>query len=94
MLIGTLICRANASITGRTRAICSFADTAFRDPKSYFHRYAMLNEAETETIAQGLWERINLVNLRENILPTRPRARLILRKGDNHRIEKVALRRV
>lgn len=69
-------------------------DTAFRDPKSYFHRYAMLNEAETETIAEGLWERINLVNLRENILPTRPRARLILRKGDNHQIEKVALRRV
>ena len=69
-------------------------DTAFRDPKSYFHRYAMLDEAETEAIAEGLWERINLVNLRENILPTRPRARLILRKGDSHRIEKVALRRV
>jgi type I pantothenate kinase len=69
-------------------------DTAFRDPKSYFHRYAMLDEAETEKIANGLWQRINLVNLRENILPTRPRARLILRKGDNHKIEKVALRRV
>jgi type I pantothenate kinase len=69
-------------------------DTAFRDPKSYFHRYAALDEAETEKIAGGLWERINLVNLRENILPTRPRARLILRKGDNHHIEKVALRRV
>ena len=69
-------------------------DTAFRDPKSYFHRYAEIDEAETERIAGGLWERINLVNLRENILPTRPRARLILRKGDNHRIEKVALRRI
>jgi type I pantothenate kinase len=69
-------------------------DTAFRDPQSYFHRYASLDEAETETIANGLWERINLVNLRENILPTRPRARLILRKGASHKIEKVALRRV
>jgi type I pantothenate kinase len=69
-------------------------DTAFRDPQSYFHRYAGLDEAETETIANGLWERINLVNLRENILPTRPRARLILRKGASHKIEKVALRRV
>jgi len=69
-------------------------DTAFRDPKSYFHRYAEIDEAETERIAGGLWERINLVNLRENILPTRPRARLILSKGDNHRIEQVALRRV
>ena len=69
-------------------------DTAFRDPKSYFHRYAEIDEAETERIAGGLWERINLVNLVENILPTRPRARLILRKGDNHRIETVALRRI
>jgi type I pantothenate kinase len=69
-------------------------DTAFRDPKSYFHRYANIDEAETEKIAGGLWERINLVNLRENILPTRPRARLILSKGENHRIEQVALRRI
>lgn len=69
-------------------------DTAFRDPRSYFHRYAEVDEAETERVAGGLWERINLVNLRENILPTRPRARLILSKGDNHRIETVALRRI
>jgi type I pantothenate kinase len=69
-------------------------DTAFRDPKSYFHRYAQLDEAETERIANGLWERINLVNLRENIIPTRPRADLILVKDDNHRIERVALRRI
>ncbi len=69
-------------------------DTAFRDPKSYFHRYADIDEEETERVAGGLWERINLVNLRENILPTRPRARLILSKGENHRIEQVALRRI
>jgi type I pantothenate kinase len=69
-------------------------DTAFRDPKSYFHRYASIDEAEAERIAGGLWERINLVNLRDNILPTRPRARLILRKGENHSIEQVALRRI
>jgi type I pantothenate kinase len=69
-------------------------DTAFRDPKSYFHRYADIDEAETDRVAGGLWERINLINLRENILPSRPRARLILSKGDNHRIETVALRRI
>ena len=69
-------------------------DTAFRDPKSYFHRYAMLDEAETEAIAEGLWERINLVNLRENIQPTRPRADLILTKADDHHVETVALRRI
>ena len=46
------------------------------------------------TIAEGLWANINLKNLRENILPTRPRADLILRKGDNHLVEEVALRKL
>lgn len=68
--------------------------TAFQDPQSYFHRYAEISEAEADEIADGLWNRINLVNLRENILPTRPRADLILRKDESHRIENVALRRV
>ena len=44
--------------------------------------------------AEGLWSRINLVNLRENILPNRPRADLILTKGESHAIESVSLRRV
>jgi type I pantothenate kinase len=44
--------------------------------------------------AEGLWGRINLVNLRDNILPTRQRASLILRKGASHRIEQVDLRRL
>ncbi len=69
-------------------------ETAFRDPQSYFHRYASITAEEAMTFAEGLWSRINLVNLRENILPTRPRAHLILRKGEDHRIEQVALRRI
>ncbi len=69
-------------------------DTAFQDPKSYFHRYAGMDDAETIRVATGLWERINLVNLRENILPTRPRADLILKKADDHHVETVALRRI
>jgi type I pantothenate kinase len=69
-------------------------ETAFRDPQSYFHRYASITNEEALTFAEGLWTRINLVNLRENILPTRPRAHLILRKGEDHRIEQVALRRI
>ena len=68
--------------------------TAFRDPASYFHRYASVDDAEAEAIAEGLWNRINLVNLRENILPTRPRADLILVKGENHAVDRVALRRL
>ncbi len=72
----------------------SLRQTAFQDPKSYFHRYAALSDKEAEEIALSLWTRINLVNLFENILPTRPRADLILGKDANHRIEKVALRRI
>ncbi len=72
----------------------SLRNTAFRDPKSYFHRYAALSNREAEEMALGLWTRINLVNLFENILPTRPRADLILTKGADHAIEKVALRRI
>jgi type I pantothenate kinase len=69
-------------------------ETAFRDPNSFFHRYASISEAEALSIAEGLWENINLRNLRENILPTRPRADLILRKGQNHLTEQVALRKL
>jgi type I pantothenate kinase len=69
-------------------------NTAFRDPLSYFRRYATLSQEEAIAFAEGLWERINLTNLRENILPTRQRASLILRKGASHRIERVSLRRL
>jgi type I pantothenate kinase len=68
--------------------------TAFRDPLSYFRKFAELNEEEAIHVAEGLWNRINLLNLRENVLPTRQRASLILRKGPSHRIEEVALRRL
>ncbi len=68
--------------------------TAFADPKSYFHRYARLSDEEAIATASSIWNRINLVNLRENILPTRPRADLILKKGESHEVEQVALRRL
>jgi type I pantothenate kinase len=68
--------------------------TAFADPKSYFHRYARLSDKEAAAMATSIWNRINLVNLRENVLPTRPRADLILNKGKSHQVEEVALRRL
>ena len=68
--------------------------TAFRDPAAYFHRYATLSEDEARKTALSLWHSINLVNLRENILPTRQRADLILRKGEEHAVESVALRKL
>ena len=69
-------------------------NTAFRDPRSYFNRYAKLSDEEATARALELWTTINLVNLEENILPTRPRATLILKKGGDHVIEDVQLRRL
>jgi len=68
--------------------------TAFTDPASYFHRYAKLSDDEAVATATSIWERINLLNLHENILPTRQRADLILTKTESHLIEQVALRRL
>jgi type I pantothenate kinase len=68
--------------------------TAFSDPKSYFHRYSRLTDAEAIEVATGIWAKINLVNLHENILPTRLRADLILKKGESHGVDEVALRKL
>ncbi|MGY6709934.1 MAG: type I pantothenate kinase [Rhizobiaceae bacterium] len=69
-------------------------ETAFKDPLSFFHRYSELSEDAARAIAEGLWQNINLRNLRDNILPTRPRADLIMRKGADHLVETVALRKL
>ena len=68
--------------------------TAFRDPKSFFHRYATLSDEEAVKTATSIWSSINLVNLHENILPTRQRADLILKKVESHLVHEVALRRL
>jgi type I pantothenate kinase len=68
--------------------------TSFADPKSYFHRYSKLSDAEAIDVATSIWSRINLMNLHDNILPTRQRADLILKKGESHLVEEVALRRL
>ena len=68
--------------------------SAFADRQSFFHRFAELPDDEAITTAKGIWTTINLVNLRENILPTRPRADLILKKHANHLVSAVALRRL
>ncbi len=68
--------------------------TAFRDPAAYFHRYAKLSPGEALREADDIWRTINLVNLTDNILPTRQRADLIVRKGQDHCVEAVALRKL
>ncbi|MCB1474729.1 MAG: type I pantothenate kinase [Rhodobiaceae bacterium] len=68
--------------------------TAFRDPAAYFHRYANLSDQQARETALDIWTRINRPNLEDNILPTRQRADLILRKSEDHRIERVWLRKL
>jgi len=66
---------------------------AFTNPKSYFHRYAEMPFADALARANEIWRTINLPNLLENIQPTRSRATLVLRKGSNHAVESVLLRK-
>lgn len=68
--------------------------SSFSDPDSYFHRYADLSDDEAIATAQDIWARINGRNLAENVLPTRERATLVLRKGANHVIERVLVRKI
>jgi len=69
-------------------------ETVFRNPDSYFNRYSTLTTEEARTKAQSIWHETNGPNLRENILPTRERAQLILRKGAGHSVEEVRLRKL
>jgi type I pantothenate kinase len=69
-------------------------ETRFRDVNSYFHRYAALSDEEAVTRAREIWQQINGVNLKENILPTRDRAHLILEKAPDHTVRSVRLRKL
>ena len=69
-------------------------ETAFADPASYFRRYADLSEEEARETALQIWDTINGPNLEQNILPTRSRATLVLRKDRDHSVRYVRLRKI
>ena len=69
-------------------------ETAFRDPTSFFRRFAEMSKDEAGAFGKMVWQTINLPNLQQNVVPTRGRADLILKKGKSHAIETVKLRRV
>ena len=69
-------------------------ETAFADPKSYFHRYAALSDEQAVATAERIWEQINEPNLIENVLPTRDRATLVLSKGADHAVTGIRLRKI
>jgi type I pantothenate kinase len=69
--------------------------SAFTNPRSYFHQLTKeLNLEQATERAKGFWQDINLPNLRENIEPTRSRAKLVMQKGDEHRVQQVLLRKI
>lgn len=69
--------------------------SAFTNPRSYFHQLTQeLNRDQAISRAEGFWKNINLPNLRENIEPTRSRAKLVMQKGDEHRVQQVLLRKI
>ena len=68
-------------------------ETAFTQPDAFFRRYSELSPDEAVAVAVEIWEKINEVNLIENILPTRDRASLILEKAADHSVKRVRLRR-
>lgn len=69
-------------------------NTAFQQSESFFHRYRHLNDAEAFAFANDVWATINGINLEKNIRPTRHRADLILKKGMEHRVEEVHLKKM
>ncbi|MGL5825393.1 MAG: type I pantothenate kinase [Nocardioides sp.] len=69
-------------------------ETAFRNPASYFSRYATLSEPEAIAEAGRIWDTINGPNLIRNIMPTRSRATLVLRKGRDHSVSYIRLRKL
>ena len=71
-----------------------FANTSFKDPDNYFYFLSQMNLDEQAEFAKRVWREINEVNLLENILPFRERAKLILHKGKDHAVDRVLLRRL
>ena len=70
------------------RRFFALRESVFRDPDSYFRHFAGLTDEQADMTARHIWSTINGRNLRENIEPTRERASLILRKADDHRVER------
>jgi type I pantothenate kinase len=69
-------------------------ETAFQDPDSYFHRFTQVPEEEALEYGAKIWRTVNRSNLEENVLPTRGRATLILRKGPDHKAQRLSLRKL
>ena len=78
--------------TWYTDRFLSLRQAALNNEEDFFNRFSSINDDQAKEIANSIWEKINLVNLNENILPTKKRANLILKKNVNHEINEIWLR--
>ncbi len=69
-------------------------ETAFQNPFSFFRKYAQVPEEEAMEYARKNWRNINQPNLEQNVAPTRGRANLVLRKGPDHKVQRLSLRKL
>ncbi len=74
--------------------VCYFCEGSFKDSKNYFYFLSKMTKEEQVKFAQRVWREVNAVNLIENILPFRERAKLILHKDANHDIDRILLRKL
>ncbi len=68
--------------------------TAFADTSAFFHRFAGLTDEQARDTALGIWAAVNAPNLRDNIAPSRSRARLVLQKAADHSVRRILLRKL
>ena len=69
-------------------------ETAFQDPASYFRRFTQVPEGQALEYPRMMWRTVNRPNLLQNVAPTRGRANLVLRKGPDHRVQRLSLRKI
>lgn len=68
-------------------------DLAKKDPNNYYHQFTALPDKDVLKMARDTWKKVNLVNLRQFIEPTRSRAEVILHKDKSHKIDKIYLKK-
>ena len=69
-------------------------EEALGDRSAYFHRFAELWVEQATDLAMRVWDEIDHPNLKQNIEPTKDRARLILEKDRDHSVKSVRLRKI
>lgn len=63
------------------------------DTTNFYHQFTKMSTSKVVNLAKETWARVNRINLKEYIEPTRNRAEVILHKSENHYIDKIYLKK-